>query len=869
MARKRFLFFRRIQSLLKRWLPFVLGLSVALGIMTAPLRANWMRSVIPPAVATESFLQQGKGFYDRQQYTQALELLQQAVSAFQAQGDELGQAVALSNLSLAHQQLGQWQEAESAITKSLNLLPTASAQNLSSEAAQVLAQTLDVHGRLQLQQGQAQAALNTWQRSADLYEQLEDEAGIVRSQINQAQGMKSLGMYRQAEEILTQAVERLQNQPDSSVKATALRALGNIFRATGNLDRAQQVLEQSLAVAQAAQAPLGESQLSLGNTARAQARPEAALKYYREAASTPASLSTRIQAQLNQMSLLVQENPQTASELVPEIASQLKALPPSRTAIYARINLAENLKRLQLKTASNRFSPADVVQILSEARQQAEELGDTPAISYALGNLAEVYARSGQQQQALDLTQQALYLAQTINAPDIAYRWQWQLGRLQREQGKMTEAIAAYDEAVNNLQSLRNDLVAINPDIGFFFREEVEPVYREYVDLLLQASQPSQENLVRARLTIESLQLAELENFFRSACLNPQEELDTIVDRESSTAAVIYPIVLSQRLETIVKLPQQEKLLNYTTVVEQKELETTVAQLGQYLRDVTRTAQVQQLSQQIYDWLIKPLETELANHQIDTLVFVLDNPLRNIPMSVLYDQERQQYLVEQYAIALTPGLQLTAPQPLRRVELMALTGGISQERIVEGQAFASLKNVARELESVQEQVSRSEELLNQEFVDTKLESELETEPFSVVHLATHGQFSSDPELTYILTWNQLLQVDEFDRLLRQSGRRGDEAIELLVLSACKTAAGDERAALGLAGVAVRAGARSTLASLWSVDDRFAPELMSQFYRELNAGTTKAEALRHAQLTLLQQEKRPYFWAPYVLLGNWL
>jgi CHAT domain-containing protein len=828
-----------------------------------------MISVIPSSSATESFLQQGKVFYDSQQYARAVELLQQAVAAFKAQGDKLGQAIAYSNLSLAYQQLGRWQEAEEAIARSLALLPTASAKNISSEQVQILAQALDVRGRLQLKRGQVQAALNTWQETADLYHQLEDEGGIIRSQINQAQAMRGLGMYRQAEKILTDTVNLLQNRADSSLKATALRSLGNIFRATGNLDRSQQVLEQSLAVARAARSPLSDIFLSLGNTARARGDDLAALKFYREAASTSPSISTRIQAQLNQLSLLVKENPQTASQLVTQIESQLEGLPPSRAAIYARINLAENLSRLNQNTASNSFFQAYLAKILTEARQQAETLGDTPATSYALGNLAEVYAESGRSQQAIDLTQQALYLAEAINAPDIAYRWQWQLGRLQKEQGKTKEAIAAYTEAVNNLQYLRNDLVAINPDVQFDFRQEVEPVYRQLVDLLLQPAQPSQENLVQARFTIESLQLAELENFFRSVCLEPQVVLDRVVDRDSSTAAVIYPIVLSQRLETIVKFPQQEKLLHYTMAIDRNELEKTVVELSRYLRDVTRTARVKQLSQQMYRWLIEPLETELANQKINTLVFVLDDPLRSIPMSVLYDEQQQKYLVEKYAIALTPGLQLVSPKPLRQVRLTALTGGMSQQRTVAGQEFASLQNVERELESVQRQVSRSEKLLNREFIKTNLETELESAPFSVVHLATHGQFSSNPESTYILTWDRLLRVDEFDRLLRQSGARENSAIELLVLSACKTATGDERAALGMAGVAVRAGARSTLATLWSVDDRFAPELMSQFYRELNAGITKAEALQHAQIAVLTNERRPYFWAPYVLLGNWL
>ncbi|MEO0012196.1 MAG: hypothetical protein RLZZ535_585, partial [Cyanobacteriota bacterium] len=525
MARKRTLFFRRVQSLLRRlikWLLPLLSLAIAVLIICLPIKTPLVSSAAP----NESLLQQGKNFYDRAQYNDAVKVLHQAISTFETQADQLGKAIALSNLSLAYQQLGQWHKAEQALTTSLNLLPTA--PNITAESARIMAQTLDIRGRLQLKQGKTQAALSTWQETATLYRQLEDEAGIIRSQINQAQAMSSLGVYFQAEKILTTTIGQLQNQPDSALKATAMRSLGNVWRALGNLERSRQILEQSLAIAKAAQSPVSEILLSLGNTAIAQAKPQAALNFYQQAVSNTTSVSTRIQAQLNQLSLLGQAEPQAASRLASQIESQLKSLPPSRTAIYARINLAENWQRLK-QDNPKAVSNSKLVAILTEARQQAEELGDTPALGYAIGNLGEVYAESGQTQQALDLTQQALYWGQIVNDPSLNYRWQWQLGKLQKALGKTSEAIAAYTEAVNNLQELRSNLVALDPKVQFYFRERVEPVYRQLVDLLLE-SEPSQANLVLARKTIESLQLLELENFLRQACLEPKAEIDNIVE---------------------------------------------------------------------------------------------------------------------------------------------------------------------------------------------------------------------------------------------------------------------------------------------------------------------------------------------------
>ncbi|MEO0012319.1 MAG: hypothetical protein RLZZ535_708, partial [Cyanobacteriota bacterium] len=406
-----------------------------------------------------------------------------------------------------------------------------------------------------------------------------------------------------------------------------------------------------------------------------------------------------------------------------------------------------------------------------------------------------------------------------------------------------------------------------DPKVQFYFRERVEPVYRQLVELLLE-SEPSQANLVLARKTIESLQLLELENFLRQACLEPKAEIDNIVEDDNSTA-VIYPIVLTDRLEIIAKLSDQKQLLHFTIPIRQDQLKITTATLREDLLDVTKTAQVKQKSQQLYGWLIEPLETALMQNQIDTLVFVLDGSLRNLPMSVLYDKKQQQYLIEKYAIAVAPGLQLVKSKPLLPTKLNVLTAGISQQRMIAGQDFSSLANVEQELQQIQSQVNKSQQLIDQEFTKANLQERLEETNFSTVHLATHGKFSSNPEQTFILTWNQLLKTQDLANLMLPHNLSENDAIELLVLSACETATGDPLAALGLAGIAVKAGVRSTLASLWFADDQYSAEIMSSFYQELSQGTTKAKALQKAQIAVLKQEKRPYLWSSFILLGDWL
>jgi CHAT domain-containing protein len=260
---------------------------------------------------------------------------------------------------------------------------------------------------------------------------------------------------------------------------------------------------------------------------------------------------------------------------------------------------------------------------------------------------------------------------------------------------------------------------------------------------------------------------------------------------------------------------------------------------------------------------------------VDTLVFVLDDALRNIPMAVLWDG--QQYLVEKYAVSVSLGLQLLNPTPIAREPLKVLAGALQDPPKGAPPELGRLQYAKSEVAAIAQLGIPTQELLEQNFTSTALQTTINTAPFNVVHLATHGKFSSRAEDTFILAADGPVNVADFDSLLRSRDLTRSDEIELLVLSACQTAAGDDRAALGLAGFAVRAGARSTLASLWNVSDRSTPFLIREFYQQLTHAKqpiTKAEALRRAQLALLRDDqyrnyRAPQDWAPFVLIGNWL
>jgi CHAT domain-containing protein/predicted negative regulator of RcsB-dependent stress response len=805
---------------------------------------------------------QGKIDYDRGRFADAVLVWQAAEQMYQQAGDRTNQAISLNYLSLAYQHLGQWEQAKAAIEESLNLLTTPTDPAL-------LAQVLNTKGSLQLATGQSEAALQTWKAAETAYSQADDAIGVLGCQINQAQALQSLGMFRRSQQVLERVQQALTRQPDSLIKATGLRSLGMVWQAIGELDEAENVLKQSLAIAQSLNSPadISAAFLNLGNTARVLGDRDAAINYYHKAAKTATNPLNQLEAQLNQFKLLIsQQQFNQAQDLFTPIQHNLSQLSPSRYAIYAQVNWAESLIELLDNPAG--YSPEsitseDIAQLLAKTIAQAKALNDIRAESLALGTLGKLYKTNQQGLEAQRLIQQALFFSQTINARDISYQWQWQLTQLYQQNGDLNTAITANQDAFELLQSIRGDLVAMNPDVQFSFQEQIEPIYRNLVRLLLE--RPSPDNLKQARNVIESLQLAELENYFRASCLDIQaEQIDSVIEDSDTQTAVIYPIILPDRIAVILSLPGQP-LETYSTELSQAEIEETVNQLRQSMNIAYSNRKRLAISQTIYDWLIRPIETQLAQQDIKTLVFVLDGVLRNVPMAALHDG--QQYLIEKYSIALTPGLQLLEPRSLTQLQLRSLTGGLSEPRL----GFSALPAVEDEIEQVSTNIP-SNVLLNQAFTSTALEKKINTLPVSVVHLATHGQFSSNPEDTFILTWDKRFNANTLSQLLQGRNQDNFPPIELLVLSACQTANGDQRAALGLAGLAVRSGTRSTIGTLWSVKDQSTAQAMIQLYNNLTKpDINRAEALRQAQLFLLRQNQyqHPYYWAPFILVGNWL
>jgi CHAT domain-containing protein len=275
------------------------------------------------------------------------------------------------------------------------------------------------------------------------------------------------------------------------------------------------------------------------------------------------------------------------------------------------------------------------------------------------------------------------------------------------------------------------------------------------------------------------------------------------------------------------------------------------------------TRQYLPAAEALYDLLLRPLESRLEG--IDTLVFVPDGPLRTIPLSALHDGAG--FVIDRFGVTTLPSLELLDPRPVGTVAITPLLNGLTEA--VEG--FPALPYVDQELDEIAA-IYGGTQLRDGRFVVPEIEDSLARTPFSVVHIASHGVSAGVPQNSFLLTYDGRLDMDQLEQLIKLSRFR-DEPVELLTLSACRTAAGDDRAALGLAGVAVKARARAALATLWFINDQASSLLVSEFYRQLarTPRPSKAEALRQAQLAIKADPRyrHPAYWSPFLIIGNWL
>ncbi|NJL01074.1 MAG: CHAT domain-containing protein [Spirulinaceae cyanobacterium SM2_1_0] len=362
-----------------------------------------------------------------------------------------------------------------------------------------------------------------------------------------------------------------------------------------------------------------------------------------------------------------------------------------------------------------------------------------------------------------------------------------------------------------NLAQSPEDLIA---DIDQLFEDQ----YEQYAG----------ENLTDRRITAQAI----------------RETLKTIELETGTRAVIVYALPFEDGLQLALVLPQGTPRLLTVPDATATELEDEI-RIFQSRLSSGRGQGYRRHARQLYDWLIAPLESELDELEIDTLIFSMGAGLRALPLAALHDGE--QFLIEKYSLGSIPSVSLTdtSYQSIKNAQVL----GMGAATFPSAPDLEPLPAVPAELGAVTQTFRAREAFLNEQFTFENLRQQRQKAPFAIVHLATHASFQpSQPENAYIQFWEQKIRLGG----LREAQWYAAPTVELLTLSACETALGDRRAEMGFAGLAVQAGVKSVIASLWDVDDFGTLAAMSELYRHLADPevTIKAEALRRAQLAML-------------------
>lgn len=528
---------------------------------------------------------------------------------------------------------------------------------------------------------------------------------------------------------------------------------------------------------------------------------------------------------------------------------------------------AEVLGRLASTALDAAQRPLPEVVATIAAIRAADPQG-AAALSYAAALEARLALAAGDAVAARRLLEDALVHESQRDLPTRLPEWRLLLAEAD-SQNREAHVMAAY-EALEAIRPLLPRFDPLTEETAFSLH--MREVFQSAVDVQLAGAEGGiQQIRVRdAQRIVEAYRQAELQSVFGSECIPVRDPL-----RPETLAAgevLLYPILLPDRLEllyvtggdggaTFRRLPPNRSVDRQAVA---RLVETAVLSLSYDEDEAWRPA-----ARQLYDLLIKPIEAELAPGAV--LAVVPDGPLRSLPFAVLLDDQNR-FLIQKTRVSVAPSLAYTEPGSGETTRQQLLAASLEMEVRLPAGSFEKLEGTGAEARVAAvadgERIARSWVIEN--FRKADLVQALTREQVDVLHLATHASFNGRSDRAFIVANGEMILLSELRQILAQNRTRGDE-LDLLVLSACETAVGDDEASMGLAGAAVQAGARSAIASLWPVNDAGTAELMKSFYQFYRDGRSKSAALREAQLRMIEaggMTANPNIWAAFTLLGAW-
>ncbi len=731
-------------------------------------------------------------------------------------------------------------------------------------------------------QGKSGAAVRYWQKSSQIYREIDRPSKLAATLTDTARAYNDLGQPRFSIPLLTEAIFIAKQEDLGLVQNVAYLALGNAYIIQkkynlaidaykkslenvvqtnkdlptvvwNNLSKAYQqkaLITRSKAIAAAAEGELSASKLWQ------QVKSDRTLAWQaaQKAVRIDENSQSLAQAEaLIQMAKLDRDSSTESFNIVNDLQKAeaiLSALPDSYHKVYALIDLGK----------LNNDSIAKSRVIFNSAVKIAQEINNPRVISFAAGAMGKHYESQQQYQQALYWTEKAQFAAQQAQVPDSLYQWDWQAARIYHATGKTELAIKAYERAIASLQSIRSSIAQTKGNSLLSFQSDIEPVYRSLIQLLL-SNNSSQDNLQKALQTKDLLLLSELENFFEDDCfeLEVYTEADRLSYLNKTNTVVVNTIILNDKIYLIWQFPNG-KFKKYAVNIAQEKLEKLVTQWRFDLENRENDNYLS-LSQQFYKLLFSStIKSDLELIKPKNLIFVNDGILRNVPMAALHDG--QKFLIEDYAVVNSLGLNIRSKQPnstLEKALVFGLSAGTDQ--------FPPIPYVKQEIKILSKLVDEKQ-FLNEKFDSNSFRQQIESSKSSLVHIATHGRFGGTTENSFLQAFQSQISLKELEETLNiHNTNFPNDPIQLLVLSACETAASNPRTTLGMSGVAVRAGVSNVLGSLWSVNDQQIVSLIDGFYSYwIRDGLSKSKALRQAQLDLIKSSNyHPSTWSSMILI----
>lgn len=711
---------------------------------------------------------------------------------------------------------------------------------------------------------------------------------------------------------LLDAAAKASNTPAD--KARAAGALGMSYQQAYQHDKAEPLIKQAYTFFQGAErAPYA---IALGNLAFVSRQPDAAKRYFQEALTlSPANSEQRYSAAIN-LARLAPETERLAQ--LTTLAQEMGKVEGAALAPH-HLNVGNQARQLGEKGVQLSYRELEL------ARQLAAQAGNQRLVVEALDAKAQLYEDRGRLSDSLAISQQAIDIAlaqEHGTVADLLINLEWRQGRLFKTQNKNQQALAAFQRALQQIELVRQDIPVVYEDGRSSFRTMLEPIYLSFVDLQLKQLDKETVNPLSPRLrnvidTMELIKQTELQDFLGDRCAVETVQGGSTNQIPSGTA-VLYPILLADRMELLLRT--SSGISRHTMAVSTASLTPVATSFAASLR--AGTPDYLKSGQQLYDWLLRPFEEAVSAQKIDAMVIVPDGILRLVPMAALHDGK--QFAIEKYAISMATGMSVTNTAITANRKIVPLLAGVSepglvvdklgpllaaqilkpaestnrglavtrslrsikpdsadtatagddqtrtQRKIDRLRARLALPGVKEEIKSLG-QILGGTSLLDGDFTVEHFRQDAESGEYRIVHMASHGVFGGTPETSFIMAHDDVISMNGLQSLLKAE-KFQKNPIELLTLSACQTAEGNDRAPLGIAGAAVKARAKSVLGTLWPVEDNAARTIMEVFYTGLSSGKlSKTESLRQAQVQLLQQpeSEHPFFWAPFVLIGNWL